>query len=274
MKKTIANIVYLINKKFYYRLRYFTIRKHLPNFSSPRDISEYLLAEMLKPNFRRFADYADKVKVCDYVASKGLISILPQIYGIWDNANEIDFDKLPDTFVLKTNHGCGKHIFCQDKKMLDIPSIRKKINRLLSKKYSPREPHYRYITPKVFAEEYIFDSFGENLPIDYKILCVKGIPQAILVCTDRNSETNHCKFLSFSPNWEALNWIIQDKSTKTIPRPIHLEEMLEIAKKLSEDFEFVRVDLYDTSERIFFGELTFTPHAGFMTYFSQEAINT
>lgn len=274
MRKFAADTLYRINKELYYRLRYFLVRGRWARFSAPRDLSEYLLSEMLKPDFKKYADYADKIKVRDYVAGKGLAGILPQVYGVWDNADEIDFDTLPDTFVLKTNHGCGNHIFCKAKKNLDIPAIRKKINKLLSKKNLPREPHYSHISPQVYAEELICDNDAANaLPIDYKFLCSKGEPLGILVCVDRDEKHLHSRLCIFDTEWRPLNWLQKNKSERIVPAPPHLKEMTEIARTLSADFDFVRVDLYDTGKQVFFGELTFTPHAGFMTNFNQDSLD-
>ncbi|MBQ8424274.1 MAG: hypothetical protein IJY36_08505 [Coprobacter sp.] len=272
MKKFIANTVYRINKRLYYHLRYFAVRKKFAHLKSPQDLSEYLLGEMLKPDFQQYADYTDKVKVRDYVKSIGLDAILPTIYGVWENADDIDFSQLPDSFVLKTNHGCGHHIFCTDKNKLDIPAAKKKLNKLLSKKYSPREPHYQHISPRVYAEEFMHSASNYSLPIDYKIFCTKGQPLGILVCSERNPLSGHCKLNTYDVKWNTTDWLIKEKSAVEIPRPKHLTEMLEIAKKLSAKFDFVRVDLYEINDKIVFGELTFSPHAGFMTCFSDESL--
>lgn len=129
----IADSVYRISPRFYYGLRYFIIRKKFPNFKHPKDLSEYLLNEMLKPEFKRFADYTDKIKVREYVKNKKLAYILPQIYGVWDNSEDIDFNKLPKSFALKTNHGCGNHILCKDKSLLDIKKTKRIMGQLIQK---------------------------------------------------------------------------------------------------------------------------------------------
>lgn len=270
-KSTFADLVYKVNKKLYYQLRYFLTRGKLANFKQPSNLSEYLLSEMLKPSFKKFAFYADKLAVRNYVEDKGFASILPQHYGVWEDANQIDFTRLPSQFVLKTNHGCGQHIICRDKTKLDCQSAIQKLNRTLEQVFSIREPHYQYITPKVFAEELIDDGMGK-LPIDYKFMCVKGEPICILICTDREMEQDLPLLAVYTPEWKRLDWLQRNINERDEPRPRHLDEMLQIAQALSSDFEFVRVDLYDCPNGVVFGELTFTPASGLMGYFTEEAL--
>lgn len=168
-----ADSLYRMSPYFYYGLRYFLVRKRWPDFKRPEDLSEYLLGEMLKPEFKRFADYADKVKVREYVERKGLGELLPKLYGVWNRADEIDFEALPEKFALKTNHGCGDHVICKGKSTLCFDEIRAKMNRLVSHPFSIREPHYSFIAPRIYAEELIEYSDCKPL-VDYKLICVKG----------------------------------------------------------------------------------------------------
>lgn len=271
-KAQIADFIFKINKKLYYQLRYLHTRHKLANFNKPTNLSEYLLSEMLKPSFKQFAPYADKVEVREYVKSKGLEHILPKCYGVWDKAADINFEALPSRFALKTNHGCGNHVICRDKKELNIQNAIQQLNLTLSSVFSIREPHYQYISPKVFAEEFIDDGKGEA-PTDYKFMCVNGEPLCILVCADREDGGKLPKLSTYSITWEPLDWIRLNRDNKVHTKPENLEEMVEVAKILSKDFNFVRVDLYDcNSKGVVFGELTFTPASGLMGYFTTDAL--
>ncbi|MGL5683109.1 MAG: ATP-grasp fold amidoligase family protein [Marinifilaceae bacterium] len=271
MKQKLADIIYRLSPNFYYGLRYFLIRKRSPNFNKPFDLSEWILGEMLKPSFKRYATHTDKVLVRDYVEAKGLKNILPKIYGIWNNVNEIDIDMLPDRFALKTNHGCGNHVIVTDKNKLDLNRALYNLNKTLNTTFSIREPHYKFIVPKVYGEEFIEDGNG-ILPIDYKFMCSQGKIMCILVCSERG---NKLKLSVFNSHWEDISKeYLHEKEwhTSAINKPNNLEQMCSIASKLSEDFDFVRVDLYDTGTRVVFSELTFTPHSGLLGYFNMYAL--
>lgn len=270
-KAKLADLIFKINKPFYYQLRYFLTRHKFANFRHPSNLSEYILSEMLKPEFKRFAPFADKIEVRNYVESKGFKEILPRCYGVWSDANDIDFDKLPSQFALKTNHGCGNHIICRDKSSIDLREVVSSINSTLSQVFSIREPHYQYIFPKAFAEELIDDGNG-GAPTDYKFMCVNGDIKCVLVCSERYNVGDQPKLSTFSLDWESLDWIQKHKDNKIASKPQHLEEMIEIAKVLAKDFEFVRVDLYDCPQGVYFGELTFTPASGLMGYFTNAAL--
>lgn len=269
----VADLFYRMSPRFYYGLRYYLIRKRWPDFKNPKDLSEYLLGEMLKPEFKKFAYYADKVKVREYVESKGLADILPILYGVWDKAEDIDFSSLPQKFALKTNHGCGNHIICKNKGALDIDKAKVLMGTLVKTHFSIREPHYAFIEPKIYAEELIEYSNGDSL-VDYKFMCVKGEIQCILTCGNRSEDFHRVSRCTLNTNWEVLPWITGSTSNFIPYRPKHLDEMSKMAKRLSEDFDFVRVDLYDTGDRVLFGELTFTPNSSLLVNWNDLAIET
>lgn len=264
-----ADALFRLSPKGYYALRYYAIRHRLPHFAHPTDISEWMLAEMLRPDFRRFAPYVDKVKVRDYVQEKGLRDLLPALYGCWERAEDIDFDTLPDRFALKTNNGCGGHIICTDKAALDREQARQQMASLLQKRFSIREPHYQYIHPLVYAEEFIGGggAHADELPVDYKFHCIKGHVNCILTCSNRNLQRKTYDLALFDTSWNVMYEGLKPEHNRVLPtRPSHLSEMLRIAEVLSEDFDFVRVDLYDVGGKLYFGELTFTPASGLLPY--------
>lgn len=254
-----------------YIARYYSHRHRIPNFKDPKDLSERVLSSMLSKEFLKYAPYADKVKVREYISSKGFSNLLIKQYGAWPNASLIPWNELPERFILKANNGCGGHLICTDKSKLIIPKTIELMNKTLEKdvkrlKYT--EPHYCAIKPLILCEELLGD--GITLPTDYKFLCIKGKVEVILTISEREKGT---KKWTFDKNWQVLPYIISEDSINDKPRkPEHLKEMVEIAEKLSEDFDFVRVDLYDFQGKIYFGELTFSPLGGIFGSFSTEAI--
>lgn len=266
-----ADLVFRINRPMYYKLRYFLIRRKIPNFSEPSNLSEWLLAKMLSPEFKRYSIYTDKIQVRSFVEGKGFGDSLPKIYDVWDSASDIDFSKLPKRFVLKTNHGCGNHIISLDKLSLNISLAVKSMNKLLKQRYSIREPQYANIAPKVYAEEFIDDRSG-YLPVDYKFMCVSGKVVCILVCTDRQ-ESYKLKVYDRTWNDISADFLIHSQSKRDICKPENLDHMINMAEVLSSDFEFVRVDLYDTGKKVYFGEMTFTPNSSLLKNFSIESLN-
>lgn len=251
---------------------YLRLRGRKPHFNHPRDLSEWLFGEMHKQSFLRNSIYVDKVKVREYVKSKGLSHILLELYDCWENADDISFEDLPHQFALKTNNGCGGHFFCKDKTKVDIASVKKDLNKsLILKGFSFfLEPHYKAIQPLIYCEELI-DTGTDAWPTDYKFTCVKGEVKDIFVATER--ETGHTKYITLDENWKVLNYTKKSYLPNNVPpKPKQLEKMLQIARILAEDFKFVRVDLYENGDKIYFGELTFSPWGGYMYSYTDEAI--
>lgn len=252
-----------------YSIRYFSHRHRLPNFRHPRDLSERILSSMLSKDFLKYADYADKVKVRDYIESKGLSNILLKQYGNWERAEDIIWDNLPDSFILKANNGSGGHIICTDKSKLDIIAAIDSLNNSLDVSHLKIvEPHYGAIEPRILCEELLGN--GDYLPTDYKFTCVHGKIADIFVVSERE---DGAKYSTMDTEWNVLPYTKKEfKPINVPPKPKHLNEMIEIAKALSADFEFVRVDLYDSDDGIFFSELTFSPWGGIMNSYTSEAI--
>jgi hypothetical protein len=270
-KKLLAIIILSFNRKLLYRLQYFHQRGKFPNLKQPKDLSEHVLSEMIKPSFAiKYANYADKIKVRQYVKEMGLEEILLKHYGIWDNANKIDFNELPDKFVLKTNNGCGGQIFCRDKSKLDIKKSILQLNKIINLPYYfNKEPQYKLINPLIFCEELI-DTGSDNLPVDYKFFCIKGKPISVVVYSDRKVHKRRCML---DMDWNLQNGLKNNRMPETFPnKPKHFDKMKMIAKKLSKEFDFVRVDLYEEGNKLWFGELTFTPSGGLFRSLSDEAI--
>lgn len=209
---------------------------------------------------------ADKHLVKDYV--KKIIGdeyIIPTI-GVWDNSNSIDFNALPDKFVLKTNWGSGQNIIVTDKTKINKNEIKEKLNLWTRPEnnhyYDTFEWSYKNIQPKIIAEKYITSK--ENDLYDYKIMCFNGKPKLLFVCSERFKKL---KVTFFDTKWKKLPFTRKyESSNNKIKKPKNLKKMLNISKKLAKNFPFVRVDLYSTGEKIYFGELTFYPGNGTETF--------
>lgn len=253
---------------------YIKKRHRIPNFKNPKDLSEIVMSEALYNNLGQYAPYADKVKVREYIEEWGLGEYLPKIYGVWDNVDDISLDVLPNKFALKTNHGCGDHIFCYNKSNFDIDAARRNLRPVLNQTYgSFLESHYSLIPPKIYAEE-LLEQKGTLQPFDYKFMCCDGEVRFILLATGRGSDSG-TKFNAYDLSWKKLDYIIgPEKSYEDFPAPPveDLSKMIHIAKKIAAHFVHVRVDLYDINGKIYIGELTFTPEAGVMSYYNNKAV--
>lgn len=260
----------LLGRKLSYSLRYYHNRKRWPDIKHPKDMSEILISRILSNDFEKYAQYTDKVEVRKYIKEKGLQDHLLNHYGYWDDAEKIDFDTLPDKFVLKVSNGAGgKNIFiCRDKKTFDFEYAKQQLAIALKKKYE-YEKQYNVLKPYIICEELI-DMGSDVLPTDYKFTCIHGQPVDIFVGTEREHGVKFCT--------RNLDWSVLDNTKPKFlpenepPKPKHLADMIEIAKILSSDFDFVRVDLYEYKDNVYFGELTFSPWGGILYSYTDKAI--
>ncbi len=259
----------LLGGKTNYRLRFYKLRKRWPDLKHPKDISEILIASLFSPECSKYADLVDKVRVRDYIVSKGLSETLLKHYGVWERPEDIDFDSLPEKFILKANNGSGGHVICKDKNSLDRQQAIAKLNANIKEGQNEIEPHYRYIKPLVFCEELI-DTGTDEWPTDYKFTCINGEIVDVFVATERSTSTKYC---TLDLNWEYLPYTKKEYLPENKPpRPNKLDEMIKIANILSKDFKFVRVDLYEYNNHVYFSELTFYPWGAMMYSYTEEAI--
>ena len=208
---------------------------------------------------------ADKYLVRDWIIEKIGDEYLVPLLGVWDKFDDIDFDALPNQFALKCNHGSNMNVIVKDKSLMDINKTKEKFDSWMKINYaltSGLELHYKNIHPKIMAEKYI-EQLDNDL-IDYKIHVFNGIPKIIHIIGNRNLEIHKAKECFLTTDWipRELMYHTYD-SYKNIPeKPGNLNELLEIAEILGKGFSYVRVDLYDLSGKIMFGEMTFTPASG------------
>ncbi len=248
--------------------------KRWPRMKYPQDYRDFIFRDCFYGNHNKHAFLADKLEVRKYVEKKGLANTLTKLYGAWNDANKINFDELPNQFALKCNHSCGMNIICHDKSLLDIDSTRKQLNIWLKKRHPViYEQHYNHIKPMIICEEIISNNNG-FFPMDYKIHCANGKPIYIQCCFERN-ESDPGRRIIYSTDWKNLHYVKEDHhySNLDIPKPLHLKEMLKDAEILSDGLTYARIDLYDTDNRVIFGEVTLTPMGGRLSYFTQEALD-
>ena len=204
-----------------------------------------------------------------YIAEKiGAEYLIPLVGGPWNSADEIDFDALPEQFVLKCNHDSGGVIVCRDKSKLDVPAVKEMLQHKLGKNYykSGREWPYKDVSPCIFAEKYMVDDSGVELK-DYKWYCFNGKPRFLLITTDRATEDVPTKYTYFDMDYNMLPFYNSGPhADKPIPKPGTFAGMKQLAQKLSADMAHLRVDLYEVEGKVYFGELTFYDSSG-MAFF-------
>lgn len=204
----------------------------------------------------------DKYAVRSYVAEKGCPETLVGLLGVWDSPAEIEWEKLPDQFVLKCNHGSGSVIICKDKATLDKEDAVKRLSAWLKEDFGLHraELAYKDVKKKVICEQLIETEDG-LAPKDYKFFCAYGEPKFLFVASERNGD--EAAFDYFDLDWNHYP-VKNDhpNAADAIQRPDNLDEMLAVARKLSEDFPLVRVDLYSEKGKTIFGELTFLHFGG------------
>ena len=239
------------------------------HLDSPQTFNEklqWLKLHDRKPEYTTMVDkYAVKMYVADIIGEKYIIPTL----GVWNHFDEIDFDKLPNQFVLKCTHDSGGIVICKDKNKLDLKSAKKKIEKSLKQNYywSGREWPYKDVKPRIIAEEYMIDESGYELK-DYKFFCFNGEPKMMFIATDRGSDTkfdfydmefNHLPFTNGHPN-----------ANKQIKKPKNYSTMLALSAKLSFGIPHVRVDFANINGKIYFGELTFFHWSGLVPFEPEE----
>lgn len=255
---------YIKNDETFIKWEFFCGMHKFPNLKNPQTYNEKL--QWMKLNDRNF-DYirmVDKATAKDYVKEKlGTDENIIPTFGVWDKFEDIDFDSLSNQFVLKTTHDSGGVVICKDKSKLDIRAAKVKLSASLSHDYymEYREWPYKNIPRRIIAEQFMVDESGTELK-DYKFFCFDGEIKFLKVDFDRFIE-HHANY--YSPQWKLLPFgeaIYPPRPEHKIEKPVNLDEMLKIARTLSNGIPFVRIDLYNINGHIYFGEMTFFPASG------------
>lgn len=253
--------------KAYLSIMYRASFKKKINWKSPKTFNEKL--QWLKiynrnPAYSLMVDKYDSKKLVSSLIGEAYV--IPTIGGPWNSFDEIDFDVLPEQFVIKTTHDCGGVLVCKDKSILDKSFASAFFQKHLQRNYyfHCREWPYKHVVPRIFVEKYVSDRVNAVLPV-YKIFCFQGEPkiiQAILNDKKKNETVDY-----FDIHWNRLNIKQGFPNSEKIPAcPQKLEEMLHIAEVLSKGHTFIRIDLYEADDSILFSEYTFYSDAGFASF--------
>lgn len=271
----------LLNQKFDFKifsdktwisLYYRGITGKKMNWNNPKTFNEKL--QWLKINDRKpiYSRMVDKYGVRKLITEKLGKEYLFPCYGVWKRFDDINFDKLPNEFVLKCTHDSHSVIICKDKNRIDLKKVKTKLEKALKRNfyYEGRQWPYKNVPPRIIAEKLMMDESGSDLK-DYKVFCFNGEPKVIQVDTERMSN-HHRNF--YDVNWNYINMYIDVPNTtsSSVPKPSSLDTMLKNAKILSEGMKFLRVDFYSINGKVYFGELTFY-HSGGFGRFSEEKYN-
>lgn len=222
-----------------------------------------------RPEYTVMVDkYAVKKYVADIIGEEYIIPTL----GVWDKFEDIDFDTLPNQFVLKCTHDSGGLAICKDKKMFDIEAAKNKINRSLKTNYylRGREWPYKNVKPRIIAEQYMEDSVTSELR-DYKFFCFNGEVKMLFIASDRQNANEETKFDFFDMDYKHLDVRNGHPNATVMPdKPKCFDEMKSLAEKLSINIPQVRVDFYEVDGKVYFGELTFSHWSGFVPFDPQK----
>ena len=263
--KTLTKISPILNTKVYYHRKF---GKKL-DLNNPKTFNEKILKLKIEDYNRNpvVRQCADKYLVRDYIEKLGCGELLVPLIAIYDVPEEINWESLPDKFAMKWNYGCGFNIICNDKSKLYRDNVITQMQKWGESDYylSHSEMQYKDVKKKIIVEEFL-DSGTEKLPEDYKFYCMNGKCTTILVCKDRVIGKK-AKYFFMSPEWMLYPYSEEaiENPNEKIPKPSCIQKAINYAEKLSAAFPFVRVDLYIIGEKIYFGELTFTPAAGMDT---------
>lgn len=262
----LRNVGRYIPDSLYLKIQYCYHFGKFPDLHNPQTFNEKLQWLKLYDHNPTYTTMVDKVRAKEYVKSRiGEEHIIPTL-EVWERAEDIDFDILPEQFVIKCNHDSHGVIVCKDKSHFDVERVRIRLGKRLKNNgyYYAREWPYKNVEKRILAEQFISDE-SEDL-IDYKIHCFNGEPKFILVCQDRFSKTG------LKEDFYDLSWKVMDVKRPSaehgvpVEKPAMLNEMLEMARTLSKGVPFLRTDFYYIHGRILFGELTLFPASGFQRF--------
>lgn len=252
--------------------KYKIIFKKDLDLENPKSFTEKL--QWLKL-YNRKPEYTKMV--CKYEAKKYVADLIGEEYiiptlGVWDKFDDIDFDALPQQFVLKCTHDSGGLVVCKDKSKLDKAKAKAKIERCLKRNffYYGREYHYKNVIPRIIAEQYMEDSETKELR-DYKFFSFDGEVKAVFIATERGNSAKETKFDFFDADFNHLPFTNGHPNADVTPaKPKNFELMKELAGKLSVGIPQVRVDFYEVDGKVYFGELTFAHWSGLMPFEPEE----
>lgn len=258
------------NDEFYLKMDYFLLMRKKLNLKNPQTFNEKLQWLKLYDRKPEYTKMVDKYEVKKYVARIiGEEYVIPSL-GVWDRVEDIEWEKLPNQFVLKCTHDSGGLVICKEKESLDIEGAKCKLRKALKTDYyiGSREWPYKNVKPRIIAEQYMEDETGELR--DYKFFCFDGDVKALFIASDRTKDVE-TKFDFFDENFNHLPFTNGHPNADVPPsKPICFKEMKKLASVLSKGIPQVRVDFYEIRGKVYFGEMTFFHWSGMTPFVPEE----
>ena len=267
METLLRSLLRLLPDETLVRLEFMYNLGRFPDLKNPKTLNEKIQWIKLYDRNPLMTLCTDKSEVRKIVERKVGVHVLNELYGVFESPDEIDFDSLPESFVLKATHGSGWNIIVKDKSVFEREKAKEEMKKWMRSSFyaKKREWAYKDIQPRIICEKYMENKDGSLN--DYKFYCFNGNPHFIQVDVDRY--TGHSRAY-YSLDWQKLDFFMvkNTKKKKILPyeeelkRPESLADMVEVARALSSDFRFARVDMYDVNGKAVFGEVTFYPSNG------------
>lgn len=269
IRNSVKRVLTFISPKLATSLNYKYSTGQWLDWNNPQDINAKINWLKVKKYYNNelVTKCIDKYLIREYLKEKGLESICPKLYGVYEKADKIDWNSLPNQFAAKCNHACGTNIIVDDKSKLNLEWATNQLNKWLKMDYwREGETQYKYIKKRIIIEEYL--GAGDDLKT-YKFFCFNGEPKVLYISLEEDRFIDY-----YDMDFNKLPYSLPEHEhyPKTIGKPENFDKMIEISKKLSADFPFVRVDLYDAKGKIYISELTFVPTGGYMKIEPKEAL--
>lgn len=271
-KHFIKNALRLLPDKAYLKLRYRTMFGKKLDLKNPKTYNEKIQWMKLYDRDPRYNQLVDKYEVRPFVDERIGEGHLIPVLGVWARFEDIDFDALPDQFVLKCTHDSGSFYICRDKSKIDRAALKKHFDAALrdNQYWGGREWAYKDVRGRIIAEQFMIDDSGTGLK-DYKFFCFGGEVKALMIATERGEGGDGVRMNFFDRDFNPLPFRRGHENAQVAPaKPDGYDEMIALAEKLAEGFRHVRVDLYNINGKIYFGEMTFYPACGFVPFTPEE----
>ena len=243
------------------------------DLDNPKSFNEKLQWLKLYDRNPLYTKLVDKYDVRSYIAEKIGKEYLIPLYGVWDHPDEINFDSLPDQFVLKCTHDSGSVIICDDKSTFDINRAKKELKKAqkFNFYYHGREWPYKNVKPRIIAEKYMLNTANSTELTDYKWYCFDGVAKAMFIVTDRQIPGEEKKLDYFDMEFRHLPFTFGGpNASRPIEKPTSFELMRELAERVSQNIPHVRVDFYEVDGQVYFGEMTFYDGCGMERFQPEE----
>lgn len=261
----ISDFLGFIPDRPYLKMVYYMKTGKRLNLENPVGFNEKLNWLKVNNKHSEYTKLVDKYEVRQVIKEKIGDGYMFPLYGVWNSYDDIDFDKLPNEFVLKCTHDSGSVKIIHNKAEINHKVLGKFFeNRLKVNPFNlGREYPYKDVPPRIIAEKFM----GEGkMPLDYKFFCFHGEPIIMFVASERETDCKHTVFDMDFNRVKEIDFYVHNASTVELKKPVHFEQMKELSRELSKDIPFVRIDFYEIDGQVYFGEYTFFPAGGFYLF--------